>query len=317
MKKTSALYYFSWALILIILFTALFGAMLKPHGISEADKLQGMKERIDGVDKYTPAPLPPSSTFVLGTDHRGFDLASLLLNGLKYTLILVLLLTLLRLLFAVPWGLWVGTTGKSKEILRSTHWVFSAVPAVLLLYPPLAAVYFGLGLNAGAKADPHYLQLFNILYLALVTVLGVIPLAAQVAERARFYNDKQYVEVSRVMGGTIFHRILRHLVPNMRLELLFMSLSELVHVIFLVGQLAVFGIIPAGSEFMELDDFGLSATVTSTGEWVAMLSYGIEYVRLYPWIPLTTIACVSFLTLSIQLFLSQLKKRFSGVAESK
>lgn len=317
MKRTSALYYLSWAVILLILLTALFGPMLKPHGISDEDKLPRFKQEINGKIQHFEAPFPPSSQFVLGTDHRGFDLVSLMLTGLKYTLGTVLLLTLLRFLFAGPWGLWVGITGKGAGFLRSMHWLLSAVPAVLLLYPPLAAMYFGLGLNMGSKADPYYLTLFNIVYFGSVTLLGVIPLAAQVAERARFYNDKQYVEVSRVMGGSVFHRIVRHLLPNMRLELLFMSLSELVHVIFLIGQLAVFKIVVGGSEKMDWDDFGLAVSVSSTGEWVSMLSYGMEYVRLYPWIPLTTVACLFFLILSIQLFLSQLKKRFGGTAEAK
>ncbi|WP_161793337.1 hypothetical protein [Cohnella kolymensis] len=114
MKRTPALYYLSWALVLVILLTAVFGDMIKPHGTSEADKLARIKQEMNGKSEYSQAPFPPSSNFMLGTDHRGFDLVSLMLAGLKYTLGTVLLLTLLRFSFSRGLGAY-GLGSRVKE----------------------------------------------------------------------------------------------------------------------------------------------------------------------------------------------------------
>ncbi|KIL37040.1 hypothetical protein SD71_05125 [Cohnella kolymensis] len=312
-QRPTRLYYFSWAVIVLILLTAIFGGMIKPHGITDADKINLLKQQQNNQITYQKPPLPPGSTFLLGTDHRGYDLLSLLLNGLKYTLAIVLALTLLRMLFGTAWGLWVGVSGKGAFMLRAVHKVTSTVPAFLFIYPPVSGMYAALGLFFGSRANAESVMLFTVIFVLMVTFFGVIPLAYQVAERARYYNDKQYVEVSRLMGGSILHRTIRHILPNMRLELLFTTLSEFVQVIFLIGQLAVFNIIVWGSERIDLDDVGVEAVnLTSHGEWVSLLTYGMTYVRSYPWIIVSAAAALSLLVLSVQLFLNQLKKRFDG-----
>jgi peptide/nickel transport system permease protein len=314
-QRPTWLYYCSWALIAIILLTAIFGGMIKPHGIQEENKITFLKQQMNNETKYLSPPLAPSSSFLLGTDHRGYDLVSLMLNGLKYTLGIVLALTLLRMVLGTAWGLWVGVTGRFAFLLRAMHKVTSTVPPFLFIYPPVSGVYVGMGLHMGIKANPQSLMLFTVIFVAMVTFFGVIPLAYQVAERTRYYNDMQYVEASRLMGGSILHRTIKHILPNMRLELLFTTLSEFVQVIFLIGQLAVFHIIVWGSERIELDDVGVEVlNMTSEGEWLSILTYGMTYVRSYPWIVLSAAAALSLLVLSVHLFLNQLKKRYSGTA---
>ncbi|TFE31510.1 ABC transporter permease subunit [Cohnella luojiensis] len=167
---------------------------------------------------------------------------SLLMNGLKYTLALSGLLTLLRFFFALPLGLWSGITGRGRGFLRAMQWVISAVPAFLLLFPTLGGMFFGLGLNE-KSAEPQDMMLFMIVFLLLVTIHGVFPLAYQISERAQFYNQKPYVEASRLMGSSFFHRIVTHILSSMRLELVFTLISEFILILFLMGQLAIFNII--------------------------------------------------------------------------
>jgi len=196
MKRSSTGYYFSIALIVLILLVMIFGKWLMPHGITPDDKINMIQYQEDGKTRYSIPPYAPNSTFLLGTDHRGFDVPSLLLNGLKYTLGTALALTLLRFVFALPWGLWSGTTGKGWGILRSMQWVVSSIPAFVFLFPPLAGMYFGLRLDQGLKADPHYQLLFTVTFVSLVTFIGIFPLAHQVAERSRYYNCLLYTSPS-------------------------------------------------------------------------------------------------------------------------
>ncbi|NOV02491.1 hypothetical protein [Paenibacillus planticolens] len=311
-KRSSSAFYISLALIVLILLVALFGTWLKPHGISPEDKINMLQYQQDGKTRYSIPPFSPNSTFLLGTEHRGFDMLSLLLNGLKYTLGTTLALTLLRFVIAVPWGMWSGTTGKGWGILKAMQWVVASVPAFVFLFPPLAGMYFGLRLDQWVKADPQYKMLFSVTFVVLVTFIGLFPLAHQIAERTRYYNDKLFIEASRLMGGTVFHRTVRHLVPCMRNEILFIFLSEFMQVLFLLGQLAVFNIVLGGMETIGDSDAGYSITITTSGEWLSLIAYGSRYIRLHPWIILSVGASFSLLFLSLQFFLSQLKRRYGS-----
>ncbi|KIL39697.1 hypothetical protein SD70_18210 [Gordoniibacillus kamchatkensis] len=308
-------YYASWAIIALLLLVAVFGGWLKPHGISQQDKINLIPTTVDGKLKYEKPPFPPGTKFIFGSDHRGFDMLSLLLNGFKYTMGTALALTLLRFCFALPWGLWSGVTGRTSGALRTLQWVISAVPAFLFLFPPLYGMYFGLRLNFGAKANPQHLLTFTVLYFAMIAFLGIFPLAYQIAQRAKYYNEKLYVEASRLMGGGVLHTMRRHLMPGMRLELMFLFLTEFVQVLFLIGQLAVFHICIGGSETLEWDLFvDYFIPITTTGEWTALIAYGSTYIRLYPWIIISSGTCFAAVILALQFWIAQLKKRYGGTA---
>ncbi|MBD0381954.1 hypothetical protein [Paenibacillus sedimenti] len=315
MRRSSTAFYCSLGLIILFLLVMIFGSRLKPHEITPDHKINMIQYQEDGKTRYAKPPFAPNSTFLLGTDHRGYDMLSLLLNGLKYTMGTALLLTLLRFAIALPWGLWTGTSGKGWGVLRSMQWVVASVPAFIFLFPPLAGMYYGLRLDHGVKSDPQYLFLFTVLFIVLVTFIGIFPLAHQVAERTRHYNDKMFIEASRLMGGSFVHRTIRHLIPCMRNELMFVFLSEFMMVLFLMGQLAVFNIVLGGTETIGDDDIGYKINVTITGEWSSLIAYGAKYIRLQPWIILSVGTSFAALLLSLQFFLSQLKRRYGSERE--
>ncbi|MGG1519404.1 ABC transporter permease subunit [Paenibacillus oryzisoli] len=310
-KPSNGAFYLSIGMLSVFLLVMIFGTWLKPHGISPEDKINMLQyQDIDGKTRYRIPPFAPNGTFLLGTDHRGFDILSLLLNGLKYTLGTALGLTLVRFAAALPWGLWSGMTGRTRKLLSSLQWATAAVPTFVFLYPPLAGMYYGLRLDQVAQADPHNKLLFSVTFVILVTVIGVFPLAHQIADRTRYYSGKMFIEASRLMGGSFLHRTLRHIVPSMRSEMLFLFLSEFMQVLFLLGQLAVFHIVLGGTETIGDDDAGYRITLTTSGEWLSMIAYGSRYIRLHPWIILSAGACFAALFLSLQFFLSQLKRRY-------
>lgn len=315
--RSTKTYYAAWAIAILLLLIALFGGWIKPHGITPADKINLIPAQVDGKLKYLKPPFAPDSTYWLGTDHRGFDILSLLLNGFKYTLGTALTVTVFRFLFALPWGLWSGTTGRGENALRTMQWIISAVPAFIFLFPPLYGMYFGLKLNLGVKANPHYIMMFTMLFFVMVTFLGIFPLAYQISQRAKHYNEKLFVEASRLMGGGPLHTIRRHIMPSMRFELLFQFLSEFVQVLFLLGQLAVFNIVVGGTETLEYGDFGVDYVipVTITGEWCSLIAYGAKYVRLYPWIIVSAGTFFTAVILALQFLLSQLKKRYGEIID--
>jgi peptide/nickel transport system permease protein len=282
------------------------GSKIKPYEIKPS--IYQVEKKSVGDGKILRHPHAPTAAYWLGTEQRGLDMLSLILNGMKYTLSIAFIITSLRFLIAVPIGLISGTTGKWKRAISSMHWVTTAVPMLIMIYPLLNAMYYGLRLNLYMPIEHPNQKIFSAVFILTISIAGMFSLANQCSQRAEHYNDKLYILVAKLMGASVWRIMFKHLLPNLRVELLFSFLAEFVQVMFLMGQIAVLGVFIGGSVQLELDE-GVFMSMTATGEWCSLIAYGVKEVRLYPWIILSVISFFVLTILIIQFFLSQLKRQ--------
>jgi peptide/nickel transport system permease protein len=301
-------YWVALICLLLLIVTAVAGGAMKPHEIDDKHKITMDKRMQDGNFKISFPPLAPDARYWLGTDHRGFDMLSLILNGMKYTLGATLLIVVLRFLIAVPLGLFAGVTNKGVTFITTMNKLTSSVPSLIMIYPLLISVYAGMRLNMTMPVSHPNQKIFAAIYIACIVFPGIFPLAQQVYARAQHFNEKLFVYSSKLMGSSRTRIALRHILPNMREELVFTFLSEFVQVMFLMGQLAVLGVFIGGGETLTWD-FAPDMHLTTTGEWCALIAYGIKNARIYPW---TIYSIVIFYTVTIfiiQFYLVQLKRK--------
>ncbi|WP_438447711.1 ABC transporter permease subunit [Gorillibacterium sp. sgz5001074] len=299
----------AWALLLLLAAAVLLGGVIKPYGLNPGTKIEFEKRIVQGEEKYVAPPFPPDAKHWLGTDHRGFDVLSLLLNGAKYTLGFALAVAVSRFALALPAGLAAGVSGRGRGALAALQAIFSAVPALLFVYPGLVGVYRSMQIDTGLPPGNPNLAWFAFFAYVLMTLAGVFPLAHQMAQRSSFYASKAYVSAARVMGAGSGRVIRRHILPHMREEILFAFLTELVQVLFLMGQLAVLGVYLFGGEILDYDPEPYTLLLTQTGEWCSILSYGAVMIRIYPWIVVSAGVAFTLSILILQFFLGELKRR--------
>lgn len=296
-------------LMVLLAAVVLFGSFMKPYELNPEKTIQMEKRIVDGKEKYVTPPFHPDSRFWLGTDHRGFDMLSLVLNGAKYTLGYALAITASRFALALPLGMAAGVRGKGRKTIGVLQVVFSAVPPLLFVLPALSGVYNALLIPLGLPPGNPNVFFFAVFAYVLITLVGVFPLAHHTAERAAFYNGKPFVSASKTMGAGSGRIIFRHILPHMHRELVFTFLTELTQVLFLMGQLAVMGIFIFGGAKFDFDPDPYSILLTQTGEWCSILSYGAVMIRLYPWIVFSAGGAFAASILIIQFFLSELRGR--------
>ncbi|TCP54639.1 ABC-type dipeptide/oligopeptide/nickel transport system permease subunit [Tumebacillus sp. BK434] len=304
-------YGLAWTLLLLLVVVTLFGSYLMPSAIGESDKIQLAEQVIDGKKQLVAPPFAPSGEHWLGTDHRGYDMLSLLLNGAKYSIGFGLLVTAARFLLAVPLGLYSGATGRLRGVVRVLQIVTTSVPAVLILFTALYQLAGMLYINMGLLPNDPRVQFFELAVFIMLVGAGVFPLADQFADRAKFFSDKEFISASRTLGASTSRIVWRHLVPHLRPELLYGFVTELVQVMFLIGQLAVLSVFVGGSEPFHLGekthiDFILLST---TGEWGALIAYGIKYINSYQWLVAAPCAFLAVSVLILSFFAHTLQQR--------
>lgn len=181
---------FSFAILLLIVGSAIFAPFLAPYDPNEQFK-QGIT--LQG------APLPPNSEFWLGTDLLGRDLLSRLMYGARTSLIIGLLANgfavLLGTFMGVTAGFVRGRTGSA--IMRFTD-LMMAFPALLLAIT-LAAIFApSLFIVALVIAMVNWVQIARVVYTQTISI-----------------TEKEFIEASRSLGATNSRILRRHVLPHL------------------------------------------------------------------------------------------------------
>jgi len=188
LKRKIAL--FSFAIILIIVASAIFAPLLAPYDPNEQFQ-QGLT--LQG------SPIAPNSEFILGTDLLGRDLLSRLMYGARTSLFIGLLANG----FAVLLGTFIGVVAGfvrgriGSAIMRFTD-LMMAFPALLLAIT-LAAIFSpSLFIVALVIAMVNWVQIARVIYTQTISI-----------------SEKEFIEASRSLGATNTRILRRHVLPHL------------------------------------------------------------------------------------------------------
>jgi peptide/nickel transport system permease protein len=143
--------------------------------------------------------IPPSMQHLLGTDHFGRDILSMIMVGARYSLVVALVAVSIGAGIGVPLGLLAASRKGliSETVLRMNDLVF-AFPS-LLMAVMITAVY-----GAGAINAVIAIGIFNIPVFARVTRGAALSLWS-----------REYILAARVAGKGSFLISVQHILPNL------------------------------------------------------------------------------------------------------
>lgn len=212
---------------------------------------------------------PPSVGHWLGTDAFGRDVLSRVMYGARFSLEVGVVSRLLALMLGTCLGLVAGYYGgRADQIVMRVADVTLAYPGLLLLIAVMAAV------------GPSKVALF----LAL-GVVGWAGVARLVRAQVLSLKEREFVTAIRSLGAPHSRVIARHVFPNVLTPIL---------VIFSMGL---------GASIMaesSLSFLGLGAQPPRPS-WGSMISGGLDYLRVAPWLSLAPGIVVTLAVLGFNL----------------
>ncbi len=212
---------------------------------------------------------PPGLSHPLGTDAFGRDVATRVMYGARFSLQVGVVSRVIALVIGTVLGLLAGYYGG-----RTDRWVMRladitlAYPGLLLLIAVMAAV------------GPSKLSLFVAL-----GVVGWAGVARLVRAQVLTIKEREYVLAIRSIGASNTTVMVRHVLPNVLTPII---------VIFSMGL---------GASIMaeaSLSFLGLGAQ-PPTASWGSMISSGIDYLRVAPWLSLAPGLVVTLTVLGFNL----------------
>ena len=172
------------AIIIVLLFTAIFAPWLAPHDpmkVKTSDRLK-----------------PPSKEHLLGTDDMGRDILSRIIYGSRISIMVGVVVVAISLSIGVPLGAVSGYFGgKIDSILMRITDIFLGLPSLILALAIAAALGRGI-MNTMIAISitwwPWYARLVRGQTLSI--------------------REMGYIEAARAAGGSSFRIVLTHVLPN-------------------------------------------------------------------------------------------------------
>jgi microcin C transport system permease protein len=218
-----------------------------------------------------PAPAPPSSENLFGTDDQGRDVLTRLLYGFRTSILFGLFLTLGSVCIGVLAGAIQGYFGgKTDLFMQRFIEIWSGLPILYLL------------IILSSMVQPNFWWLLSIMMLfSWVTIVGVV--------RAEFFRTRSldYVRAAESLGVPTWQILWRHMLPNA-------MVATVTYIPFILnGSIATL----TSLDFL---GFGLPPGSASLGEMITQAKNNIHA----PWLGLTAFLAISFL-LSLLIFIGE------------
>lgn len=226
-------------LVLLVVLAAMLAPWLAPHNPLVGD-LKNAYLR------------PPGWPYLLGTDSQGRDVLSRVLFGARISLAVGIISQSVAVTVGVSLGLVAGYYGRWVEsIIMRLADVTLAFPTLLLLIAVAAAV------------RPSLPVVFVI-----IGVVGWAGMARLVRGQVLVLRESEYVSAARALGAPDRRILWRHLLPNVRAQ------------VIVAATLGMAGAIMAEAA---LSFIGLGAQ-PPTPSWGAMVADGRDLLRVAPWV---------------------------------
>ncbi len=241
------------------------GIALAAPWISNAEGLKATAVTAEDIAPCTfgEVPCPPSTSNPLGTDELGRSVLTLTIWGARVSLFVGLLATAISMLIGSVTGIVAGYKGGWVEnvLMRLTDWflVIPFLPLAIVLASILGPSLFNIILVIGITSWPGTTRLVRAQTLSVKT--------------------RPYVERARALGGSGWHLVTRHILPNVFPIIFANTILTVAIAILSESFLAFLGLgDPLRVSWGKILDDAFSSGAATQGAWWWFLAPGFSIV---------------------------------------
>ncbi|WP_419960296.1 ABC transporter permease [Psychrobacillus sp. BM2] len=304
MKRTfkNKLFLFGFGTISALLFASVFYYFVFHDQIPISPLLY------DNNGKPLPAPYNWNVYPPLGADNFGRNIAIVMLIGVKYTILVGIVITIFRVVPSTLFGFiihfWLHKIERPIKYIADSINYFPTTLLVFLLFGwTKQAVSYG-------ESPPSFWGLI-LFYIFIVTIVAIPSLSVLIANEIRLINKMEFIGCSRTLGASSRRIIIKHIAPFLVPQLFIISIREFLHTLLLMAHLGVLGIFIGGVTIRE-DLFGISRALTQSNEWAGVIGMWWSFLWSgYPWIAFIPIVFLTILILATKCILDGFQNTLS------
>lgn len=289
--KKNIIFLMGMVMLVFLLFMTFFGEFLP--GIDEQLKETDYIWSDNNIPKAPP--YEPSDKFPIGTDRLGRDMLSLIVMGAKETLLIVLSITVLRYLLAIPvaylaYKKWLG----ANILLNWLNGFLSYVPTIILLI-------------LLATLPPILTSGFRPLYLVIIISLLE---AGRVADMFKVefeqISTKEFITGGTAIGVSSFRLLKSYFMPFLYGKLLINMVGDLGKAMFLLGQIGFLDIFIT-QDFVQVDP-GVFEFQNTSLAWPMHMVNAFNDIRGAIWIPFYPALAMTYVIFTFNILAQGMQK---------
>lgn len=248
-------------------------------------------------------PLEPfeSSKYIFGTNLWGQDLLTLILYGLRYTLMVSFLVALFRIILGGVIGMYIGIWKRQPNFVLAFERAWSFFPQMIIALFLLAPVSFL------PNAPPVFA--LTVYFMMIAICIGAPSTISSVRQKTREIYKSTYLDAAKVLGASNHRIVWKHIFPQLKESFIVGGLLEIVYTITLMGQLAIFNVFIGGT----IVQFDPIIFLSITNEIAGLIGQARDNVFGYQYVLFVPLVTLLILTLSITTFAEGLNQYFASV----
>lgn len=243
---------------------------------------------------FRTAPFSPDSDYFLGTDSSGRDVWSFILYGTRLTLSVAIVVTFLRFLLALIFGIGAGFNRPiATVVVEQFNSVFNAVPPVLMCILVLSIPYF----KTFSKSAS------TIIFILVLTLVEWGRSGEIVKARVQAILKKDFIKSEIAIGKHPVQIIVSNVLPHLLPELTILFFMEIARVLTVLMQLGIFNIFIGNLRIVASTDQGrlIGKATSYEPEWSSMLGSAKNAIRSAPWIVFSSASAFFLVVLGFNL----------------
>lgn len=212
--------------------------------------------------------------FLLGTDGQGRDLVSVMLYGLRISLLVGLASTVVAMALGVALGLLAGYSGGRLDalIMRAAD--------VQLSFPAILVALLIDGLSRTVMPREIYVEMSLYIVVLAIALANWVQYARTVRGLTLVEKDKDYVNAARLIGMGRIRILWRHVLPNVLSPVMVIATLSIGLAILTEATLSFLGLgVPASSPSLGTL-IRIGNEVLFSGEWWITVMPGLLLVGL-------------------------------------
>lgn len=210
-------------------------------------------------------PFPPSLRFLLGVDRHGRDVFWSVIDGAKYTILFAIIIGCFRVFFGMLFGVIYGV------YLQKFRFLFHAFERACRFVPAVFLVFMFFNVNFFSPTSSGLTLLIS--QIMVLTIVALPPITSVIGNEVNFYQKNEFITSTRIIGGSKFWVIRKHIIPFLRSRLLLMFVQQIIQVLLLLVHLGVFKMVIGDSQIVNTGE--RDVTVSLSNEWSGLI--GLSY----------------------------------------
>lgn len=248
-------------------------------------------------------PHHPDKNYLLGTDRDGRDNLLLIIDGLKYSIAVVIIVSFFRVSIGTLMGviaeMWIPAM---KPLFKAFFLPFQYVPLLLIGVVLMDAVSFAYNeIPVIVKVEYQLIVLF---------LLGFPSVFFYTTDFVKEIKVKSFVTSSVLLGGSKLHVMIKQIVPHLKPQLALLFVQQVLQTMQIMLGLAMFNIFLGGPDKENIYDTHYTKSITN--ELAGLTGQNFWFLKYAPWMALSSLAMMLIIFILVIIIKNELVENMDG-----